>query len=280
MLIMPNRNPLILIAALLLLLCPASARPSEFSFPLTWNGRALIYRYSPTDSVFFLDGGLGMNTELVTWEGDAIDATFYLGADFSVKMGWQDGGLVIFDPREAHYSLLGGVRLEFSGILATAEMLHDCFHDIDRYDGVTPIWNVARFGASSRNWFPRYRREEWSSRSGNGRLVDVDWRAELWLFPRLDIYEWVQYDHDLSLACGGGLTIALYHWSGSVIELRPDALLFLETDGDWSRRVNALVYLTRYGDGAAAALFAGRRWDNQPLTPSGSRWVFGLDFRL
>jgi len=44
--------------------------------------------------------------------------------------------------------------------------------------------------------------------------------------------------------------------------------------------VNALVYLTRYGDGAAAALFAGRRWDNQPLTPSGSRWVFGLDFRL
>ena len=50
MLIMSNRNPLILIAALLLL-CPVSARPSEFSFPLTWNGRALIYRYSrPTRS--------------------------------------------------------------------------------------------------------------------------------------------------------------------------------------------------------------------------------------
>lgn len=260
------------------MLCPASARPADFSFPLTWNGRGWIYRYSPTDSVFFMDGGLEINTEVAVWDGDESDGAFFVGASFSVRMGWQNGGLVVFDPREAHYSIIAGARLEFPGVLATAEMLHDCIHDIDRNDSLTPIWNAARFSANSRTWFPRYRREAWSLKEGSGRLNDIDWRAEFWLFPRLDIYEWVQHDHDLAFAFGGGLTIALYHWSASVIELRPDALLFLETDNVWSRRTSALVYLTRYGEGAAAALFFGRRWDNQPLTPSGNRWIFGLDF--
>ncbi|MBI4721005.1 MAG: hypothetical protein HY770_07270 [Chitinivibrionia bacterium] len=264
----------------MLLLSPASALAAEFSFPLTWNGRGWVFRYSPTDTVFFMDGGLEANITVAAWDGDEVDGAFYAGAGFTVKMGWQNGGLVVFDPREAHYSIRSGLRLEFSGILATAEMLHDCIHDVDRYDGATPIWNVARFGVSSRSWLPRHRRELWSLRAGRGRLTEIDWRAELWLFPRVDIYEWVQHDHDLSFALGGGLIAALYHWSDSALELRPDALLFLETDNKWSRRVNMLVYMTRYGSDGTASLFAGHVWDNQPLTPSGSRWVFGLDFEL
>ncbi|MDD3642995.1 MAG: hypothetical protein PHQ19_06005 [Candidatus Krumholzibacteria bacterium] len=277
---MPDRRSLILAAGLLLSLWPDGALASEISFPLTWNGRGYILRHHPSDSVFFFDGGLEATADLVAWDADAVDGAFYIGAGFEVGMGRQDGGLVVFDPNDAHYSIRGGVRFEVSGILATVEMLHDCFHDVDRHDGVSPIWNVARLGAGSRGSLPRHRRERWSTAARSGPLFDLDWRAELWLFPRLDLYEWVQHDHDLSIACGGGIDLALFHWGRNALELRPDALLFLETDGDWSRRVGALVYLTRYGSGAAAALFAGRLWDNQPIRPAGSRWVFGFEFLL
>jgi len=166
--IMPSRNPFPYVPALLLLLTSSQVRASDFSFPLTWNGRGNIFRYQPVDTVFFFDGSLEVNTELVNWDGETVDVAFYLGAGFSVGMGRQDGGFVVFDPHDAHYSIIGGLRLEFSGMLVTAEMLHDCFHDIDRYDEVSPIWNVARLGIASRSWLPRYRRESRSQRRGRG----------------------------------------------------------------------------------------------------------------
>lgn len=277
---MPAGYRILRLAAAALMLMPAGTMASRFSFPLTWNGRGYILRYHSADTTFFFDGGLEAATELISWDGETVDVAFYLGAGLMIGMGRQDGGFVVFDPHDAHYSIIGGLRFEFAGVLATAEMLHDCFHDIDRYDGVSPIWNVARLGASSRAWLPRYRREKLSSREGSGWLSDLDWRAELWLFPRIEAYKWVQHDHDLSVACGGGIKLAVRHWGRNALELRPDALLLLETGGEWSRRAGALMYLTRYGDGASAALFAGRRWDDQPIRPSGARWVFGFDFLL
>jgi len=216
--------------------------------------------------------------DAVAVDGETLDVFFYVGAGFTVNMGRKNDGLVIFDPRDAHYSLIGGFRFEAWGLMANVEYLHDCFHDVDRYDESTEIWNVAKLDFYNRNWFPRYRRGAWSQRSGRGLIFDYGYYATMWYFPQLDSHEWVQHDHDFSMAWGGGLKLALVHWNNNAFEVRPNVLYFLDRGGEWTHKNSALVYLTHYGRDGTVALFAGPQWDSQRIKPSGDRWIVGLDF--
>jgi len=260
-------------------LISTSARAAEVSMPITWNARGWILRYIPADEPFFMDGGIVATLDIVAVDANRMDVFFYIGAGFFINMGQQDEG-VVFDPRDAHYSMIGGFRFEVESLMFNVEWLHDCFHDIDRYDDKTQIWNVAKFDFYNRNWFPRYRREAWKQRTGTGLIFDYGYLATAWYFPQSDASEWVQHEHDFSTAWGGGLKLAFAHWRNNALEFRPNILYFYDRAGDWSHRNNVFFYATHYGRGGTAALFGGYQWDSQDIKPSGERWIVGLDFYL
>jgi hypothetical protein len=255
------------------------AATAGLSMPVTWQARGWIFRYQPADEPFFMDGGVIATVDLVAWDGDALRVLLYVGAGLTINMGLQEED-VVFDPRDAHYSLIGGLRFETSTLMGNVEFLHDCFHDIDRYDESTEVWNAGKFDFYNRNWFPRYRRENWKDREGRGLIYDAGYYATFWFFPRWGANEYVQHDHDINTLVGGGLKLAFAHWNNNAVELRPNIEYYYRSGGEWAHRNNVLLYLTHYGSGGTAALFAGPQWDNQPIKPSGDRWIFGLDFYL
>ena len=178
------------LAALLLSLVSTSLPAAEYSFPIRWTARGWILEYFPHDEQFFLDGGLVATVDVLAADGEKLDWSIYIGAGLYVGMGYQEDGSVVFDPYDAHYSFLGGARFEWSDKMADFEILHDCFHDVDRADDTSEIWNVAKFDFYSRDWYPRYRRQEWSARKGSGFILDTAWLATFWYFP-----DWKFHDY-------------------------------------------------------------------------------------
>jgi hypothetical protein len=253
---------------------------AEYSFPITWNARGWMLVYFPHDEQFFLDGGLEATVDALTADGDGLDWSIYLGAGLYVGMGYQREGLVVFDPHDAHYSITAGARFEWKESMAGLEYLHDCFHDIDREDGSTEIWNVVKLDYSSRQWHPRYRRQAWSIREDSGMVPDIQYLVTFWYFPRWKVHDYVQHMHDFSIALGGGMKIALAHGKALALELRPSVLYFLDHGGGWTWRNDLLLYLSWYGSAGTVCLFTGHRWDTQLIKPSGDRWLLGLDFYL
>jgi hypothetical protein len=269
-----------ILATLILITTISPVSAGEYSFPVRWNARGWMLEYFPHDEQFFLDGGLVANVDALTYDGERLDWSLYAGAGLYVGMGYQENGQVVFDPYDAHYSLILGARFEWTGMMAGIEYLHDCFHNIDRENEGGEIWNVIKFDLYSRDWFPRYRREEWSNKTGTGLIFDTAYMATFWYFPRWEVHDYVQYMHDFSLALGGGLKLSIAHRRGLVLELRPNLLYFLDHGGEWAWKNDLLLYLSWYGSGGTACLFTGPRWDNQQIKPSGDRWLLGLDFYL
>jgi hypothetical protein len=268
------------LAALLVPVLYSSIAAAEYSCPVRWKVHGWVLEFFPHDEQFFLDGGLVATVDVLAADGESLDWSLYMGAGLYVGMGYQEHSSVIFDPYDAHYSLIAGARFEWAGRMADLEYLHDCFHDIDREDYQSEIWNAAKVGLYSRNWYPRYRRETWSAREGSGFILDTAWRATFWYFPRWEFHDCVQQGHDFSLALGGGLKIAFAHIGSLAVELRPDLLYFLDRGGGWTRKNDLFLYLTWYGSGGTICLFTGPRWDSQQIKPSGDRWLLGIDFYL
>ena len=262
----------------LAILLSAPSQAAEYSCPVTWNARGWMLQFFPHDEQFFLDGGLVATVDALTADGENLDWSLYLGAGMYVGMGYQEDGQVVFDPYDAHYSLIAGARFEWTRTMASLEYLHDCFHDIDRSDEVGEIWNVLRADVFSRGWYPRYRRERWSAREGSGFMLEADWMATFWYFPDWKIHDYVQHEHDFSIALGGGMKIAFAHTGSLAAELRPDILYYLDHGGQWTWKNNLLLYLAWYGRNGTVCLFTGPRWDSQRIKPSGDRWLLGLDF--
>ncbi len=268
------------LAALLLSLVSTSLPAAEYSFPIRWTAHGWILEFFPHDEQFFLDGGLVASVDVLTADGEKLDWSIYIGAGLYVGMGYQEDGSVVFDPYDAHYSFLGGARFEWAEKMADFEILHDCFHDVDRADDTSEIWNVAKFDFYSRDWFPRYRRQAWSVREGSGFILDTAWFATFWYFPNWKFHDYIQDGHNFSLAIGGGLKLAFAHRNALAFELRPNLLYYLDHGGEWTWKNDLLLYLSWYGDGGTICLFTGPRWDNQHIKPSGDRWLLGLDFYL
>jgi hypothetical protein len=252
----------------------------EYSAPIRWNVRGWMLKFFPHDEQFFLDGGLVATVDAMTAKGERLDWSIYAGAGLYAGMGYQEDGAVVFDPYDAHYSLIAGARFERGGWMADIEYLHDCFHDVDREDGSTEIWNVVKTDLCSRDWYPRYRRHKWSASKGSGFLIDAAWLATFWYFPNWKVHEYVQHMHDFSLALGGGLKLAFAHRKALAIELRPNILYFLDHGGGWTWKNDLLLYISWYGSDGTVCLFTGPRWDTQHIKPSGDRWLLGFDFYL
>ena len=267
------------VLATLLLIIGSSLQAAEYSAPIRWTARGWILEFFPHDEQFFFDGGLVATVEVLTADGEKLDWNIYIGAGLYVGMGYQEDGAIVFDPYDAHYSFVGGARFEWAERMANLELLHDCFHDIDRADDTSEIWNVAKLDFYSRDWYPRYRRQEWSMREGSGFILDTAWFASFWYFPRLKM-GYIQHRHNFSVALGGGLKIAFAHRKGLTLELRPNILYFLDHGGEWTWKNDLLLYLSWYGNNGTICLFTGPRWDTQHIKPSGDRWLLGLDFYL
>jgi len=268
------------LAALLLAVPAFSLAAAEYSSPVRWTAHGWILEFFPHDEQFFLDGGLVATVDVLAADGESLDWSFYLGAGLYVGMGYQENSSVIFDPYDSHYSLIGGVRFEWAERMADFEFLHDCFHDVDRADNTSEIWNAAKLGLYSRDWYPRYRRQAWSARKGSGLILDTAWSAAFWYFPRWQLHDYIQRGQDFSLALGGGLKIAFAHWRSLSVEIRPDILYFLDHGGEWTWKNDLFLYLTWYGSDGTICLFTGPRWDSQQIKPSGDRWLLGIDFYL
>ncbi len=263
-----------------LLIFASSLTAAEYSFPIRWNAHGWMLQFFPHDQQFYLDGGIVATVDAFTADGERLDWSIYAGAGLYVGMGYQENGGVVFDPYDSHYSIILGARFEWGRWMADLEYLHDCFHDVDREDDSSEIWNVARVGFYSRDWYPRYRREAWSVREDSGLILDAAWMGTFWYFPRSDLHDYVQHQHDFSLAIGGGLKVAFAHRKALAFELRPNLLYFLDHSGEWKWKNDLFLYLSWYGTSGTVCLFTGPRWDNQDIKPSGDRWLLGLDFYL
>ena len=266
--------------AALLFITGSSLQAAEYSAPIRWNAHGWMLEFFPHDEQFFLDGGLVATVDALAADGESLDWSIYLGAGFYVGMGYQEDSAVVLDPYDSHYSIIAGARFEWAERMASIEYLHDCFHDIDRENDSSEIWNVIKLDFYSRDWFPRYRRQAWSAAEGSGFMIDTAWLATFWYFPHWKIHDYMQHMHNFSLALGGGLKIAFAQRKGLLLELRPNIHYFLDHGGEWTWKNDLLLYLSWYGSGGTVCIFTGPRWDTQHIKPSGDRWLLGLDFYL
>lgn len=236
-----------------------------------------MLRFYPVTEPFFLEGGLKSTFDLVKKEFQGGSRLFfYGGAGKYTGMGYQ-GGDIVFDPRDIHYSLNPGFRYERGNFIYDANLLHDCFHDIDRMYGLTEIWNVIRFEFMTRNFFPAYRRAEVLENYRRGFVFEPNYSAAIWYFPWWG-HQWVQHAHEYLWAAETGVNLSFYRHDRFSAEFRGDARVYLDKQRDIDYITGLYLYAIKYGSHGTVAIFGGWLLDRQSIKPRGNKLIAGVRF--
>lgn len=155
------------------------------SFPIAPSGELFVGKYFPNDTgpkarLYNIDVGVEVSTDLIDIAGQRFFISYrdelIAGNDFSAN--------VAFDPRMAHFYLIGGFRFNvLDKVNLAAYINHDCTHNIDRVpDSLKVVYNRVTFAAGTPGAF---------NNRNLASITNGEW------FERLNgklTYEW--YPHD------------------------------------------------------------------------------------
>jgi len=251
----------------------------EFSIPMKLRSEAYLLRFFPRNERHFTEGMMDMSADMVSAKfSDNIDLTVFARSVIWTGMGyeWDD---VVFDPRDMHYSLVTGFRSKLWNYYLTFHWLHDCFHEVDRNDEPTVIWNIFEFKFSPIDFFPDVRREQvrYISESSLILVPRFDWEIFWGFMPRLREVFWFQYEHPFSNRFGTNLRLGLLQYKNLTMEFEYRPRLWINYGGGTCQQQFFQFAAAYHSENGTMSFFWGyNAKETQPIRPTEGLGVWGL----
>ncbi|MCD6595544.1 hypothetical protein J7L68_07715 [bacterium] len=256
----------------------------EFSAPIKWHCKGYLLKFIPKTERHFTDGMMDNSVDMISAKfSDNIDISFFVRSAVWTGMGyqWDD---VIFDPRDMHYSLAPGFKGKLWNYSLTFQWLHDCFHEVDRKDEPTTIWNVFELRFSPQKFLSEQRNNSYRERAKNKPLnifPETDWEIFAGIFPKLKSISWFQYKHPFSTHFGGNINIGLVQYKNIALEFDYEPIFWTKYGGGICQKQYFQLAMTFFAEFGTLSFFYGyNAYENQPLRPTNHQSRIGIDFHL
>ena len=257
-----------------ILLC-GIGRGGDFEPLFEGHGDIESYIYFKQDDVFFIDTELNGSVETFRYRRS------YLMVDLfkETHMGRKYNSNMVFDPRRAHWSFGLTARIEKKKNFFEAQLHHDCFHTIDRWDDNSIYWNSPRLGFGTLDYLNKYRFHE-SSPGGEGLI----WKNKLDYYFTVNLYAprgiSFQKNHDYEITFNTNFRYLALRFGRFGMALDSDNLWVVTKDNDFKRQHRLDLIGAIYGDKGAMEIYF-RHWpyDNQSIrSHRDHKWAFGVHF--
>jgi len=139
-----TRLPSPIILTILLLVGSATS----LEIPLDFHGHGHLGRYLNSDTIrYYMDASVDFYCTMIKEK----NFSFYINYRDDLDVAGGTNG-VLFDPRYAHYYIVGGFDYFFSSFFTRFYYMHDCVHDIDYSTGKKPIFNRLGMKLASKDY--------------------------------------------------------------------------------------------------------------------------------
>ncbi|RKZ27953.1 hypothetical protein DRQ26_02130 [bacterium] len=268
----------------------------KISAPIRWRSSGYLARLVPRTEKYFVDGMMDASIDMLEIKSNNLEATFFLRSTIWTGMGyqWED---IIFDPRYMHYSLVPGIRSNFKigskKYSLAFQWYHDCFHEVDRKEEPTIIWNIFELRLSPTEFLATERRDFFNNKNANSHTskklthnaphfyLKFFWDIGVGIFPRFHNPAWFQYTHPLNDRIDANLQISFIQYKSLHCEFAYNPTLYFQNGGETSQRQYIELSIKHYGSGGTFSLFWGYTFvETQPVRPKpdrvwlGTRWEF------
>ena len=260
-----------------------SAFAVEISLPLKWRGSAYLARLSPRSIRYFTEGMMVNSVDMLSIRlVRNHDIVLFARSTIWTGMGYQYEDIV-FDPRDMHYSLAPGLRSQIGRFNLSFLWYHDCFHEVDRNEEPTTIWNIYELRFSPITYIADARREN-IRKMGKpyfAFLNNLNWEIAWGIFPRFKSIFWFQYTHPFTNRFEADLRLSLVQYAAATVEFRYQPTVWMELGGNSSQRQYIELALAYYSKNSAMSMFWGYTMkETQPIRPKDGLTWFGFRWEL
>lgn len=265
------RKALLSITAVLSL--TISSRGGDFEPLFEGHGDIESYIYFKQDSVYFIDTELNGSVETFRYK------RFFLMVDLfkETHMGRKYGSNMVFDPSRAHWSFGLAARIEMKKYFYEAQLHHDCFHSIDRWDDNSIYWNSPRLGFGTLGYLSKYK---YHKKPAAGEKVVFENRLDYHLMVNFYAPRGISFqkNHDYELTFNTNFRYLAFRFKRLAALLDSYNLWVITKDNDFERQHRLDLKLAIYGNKGAMEFYL-RFWpfDNQSIrSRRDHKWAFGI----
>lgn len=264
---------LILITTFILSASALPAGSGDFELLFEGHGDIESYIYFKQDEVFFIDTELNASVETFRYK------KFFLLVDLfkETHMGRKFNSNMVFDPSRSHWSFGLSARIEKSRYFFEAQMHHDCFHTIDRWDDNSIYWNSPRLGFGTLDYLAKYKYH--LPRPDREGLI---WENKLDYYLMVNLYAprgiSFQKNHDYEVTFNTNIRYLILRYGriGSAVDSYNLWVVTKDNDFESQHRLDLKFIL--YGNRGAMEIYI-RHWpfDNQSIrSRRNNKWAFGV----
>ena len=259
---------------MLLLIVAPVASAGDFELLFEGHGDIESYIYFKQDSKYFIDTELNGSVETFRYK------RFFMLVDLfkETQMGRKYGSNMVFDPTRAHWSFGLATRIELEKYFFEAELHHDCFHSIDRFDDNSIYWNSPRFGFGSIDYLPK---RKYHIPSTGERLI---WKNKLDYYFMINLYAprgiSFQKNHDYEVTFNTNFRYLILRYRSIGAAIDSYNLWVITMDDNFERQHRLDMKFLLCGDKGSMEIFF-RFWpfDNQSIrSRRDHKWAFGIHF--
>ena len=255
------------------LLIAQTAMGKDFELLFEGHGDIESYIYFKQDEVFFIDTELNGNVETFRYKQSLLMVDLFK----ETHMGRKFNSNMVFDPSRAHWSFGLTARIEMKKFFYEAQLHHDCFHSIDRWNDNSIYWNSPRLGFGTLDYLPKYKYHE-PGAGGKG----IIWENKLDYYFMVNFYAprgisfQKNHDYEITFNTNFRYLILRYKRFGTVLDSYN--LWIITNDNDFERQHRLDLKFVIYGNKGAMEIYF-RYWplDNQSIrSRKDHKWASGI----
>ncbi len=253
----------------------------ELSVPVRWHLSGYLLRYIPRTERYFTEGAVDCRVDMLQVRFNRISTGIFLRSAIWAGMGYQSED-VIFDPRDAHYSLSPGLWGDFDNYYLVFQWLHDCFHEVDRKTEPTIIWNAFEFRFSPASFLTHRRIEDvnYAHLDRVKLFSGINWQVYFAFYPKLKSVNWFQYKHPFSSHIRGIFDINLAEFKRFKLNFEYNPTFWRAYGGKIYHREFARFKLDYVGEDGIFSFFYGYTfYEDQPVRPKPHQAVIGFEWQ-
>jgi hypothetical protein len=263
----------IILTSIISLLSVHPGGTKDFETLFAGYGDIESYIYFQQDAAYFIDTELNGSVETFRFK------KFYFMAELfkETHMGRKYGSNMVFDPSRAHWSFGLSARIEMKEYFYEAQLHHDCFHSIDRFEDNSIYWNSPRLGFGTLGYLPKYKYHQ--PQAGGDGLI---WKNMIDYYLVVNFYAprgiSFQKNHDYEVTFNTNLRYQALRYRRLGVAVDSYNLWVVTQDNDFERQHRLDFKFLVYGDRGAMEIFF-RFWpyDNQSIrSRADHKWAFGI----
>jgi hypothetical protein len=262
-------------AIMAVLFAVAPTRGGDFEPLFEGHGDIESYIYFHQDEVFFIDTELYGSIETFRYK------RFFLLVDLfkETHMGRKFNSNMVFDPSRAHWSFGISARIERKKYFYEAQLHHDCFHSIDRWNDNSIYWNSPRLGFGTLGYLSK---NKYHQKPFPGDRVTRPNRLDYHLMVNFYAPRGISFqkNHDYEITFNTDFRYLALGYKRLGVLLDSRNLWVITRDNDFQRQHRLDLRLAIYGNKGIMEFYL-RFWpfDNQSIrSRADHKWAFGLHF--